>query len=406
MNTNRYIAQKLLPVKGRHFSKPILWIATITVGLGICVMIWAFAITSGFRKEIREKVSGFGSHIVIHFFDNNQSYEKHPFALDSALLAQLAAIPDVRCIQGCASKAGIVQTDEEIEGVLFKGIDTLYDPQFFTRNLIRGHFPDYRHGEDANSILISAHLADRMQLDTGGKIRVYFIQEPVRQRSFRIAGIYSTGMGTYDQTYAICSIQHIQKLNGWSKDSVDALEILLKKEEKTAQIRDSIRRLLPYQLTAETVQEMHPDMFEWISLFDQNELVLVILIIMVVCITLISTQLTITLEQIPIIGMLQALGCSTRDIRHIFLHITGNILLKGMLFGNLIALTVCQIQQHFHLLRLDPKNYFMDYVPMQCQWQSILAINLLVFTISICFLIIPAHVVMRKISIVEALDTK
>lgn len=406
MNINRYIAKKLLPRKGRHFSKPILWIATISVGLGICVMIWAFAITTGFRKEIRDKVTGFGSNIVIHCFDNNQSYEKQPFSLDPALLARFAAMPGVRRVQGCASKAGIVQTDEEIEGVFFKGIDTLYDPQFFTRNLVRGRFPDYRHVEEANSILVSSHLADRLQLDTGERIRVCFVQEPVRQRSFRIAGIYNTGLGSYDQTYALCSIRQIQKLNQWGQDSVDSYEILLDDENQTAQLRDSIQRLLPYQLTAETAQELHPDMFEWLELFDQNVLVLIVLITLVVCITLISTQLTLTLEQIPSIGMLQTLGCSTGDIRQIFLHISGNILLKGMLAGNVVALLVCKLQQETHLLRLDPKNYFMDYVPMQCQWQHLVFINLLVFIISLCFLVIPSHVVTRQIRIVDALETK
>ena len=406
MNANRHIAQKLLPRKGKHFSKPILHIATISVGLGICVMIWAFAITTGFRKEIRDKVVGFGAHIVIHCFENNSSYEKSPFSLQEAVPDKIAQLPNVRSVQACASKAGIIQTDEEIEGVLFKGIGSDYDQTFFKQHLVRGRFPDYGNENDANSILVSSHLADRLKLDTGGKIRVYFIQEPVRQRSFRIAGIYNTGMGTYDQTYAICSIRHIQKLNGWTEDSVDALEILLDDFDRMDQVCKAVNRVLPYHLTAETTQTQHPEMFDWISLFDQNVLVLVILIILVVCITLISTQLTITLEQIPTIGLLQALGCPTKDIRNIFLHISGNILLKGMLFGNAAGLLVCLIQQRTHLLRLDPANYFMDYVPMLCKWQHLLGINALVFVVSLCFLILPAHYVTRHIRVVDALDTK
>jgi lipoprotein-releasing system permease protein len=406
LNANRFIAQRLLPRKGRQFSKPIIWIATISVGLGICVMIWAIAITSGFRKEIRDKVTGFGSHIVIHCFDNNQSYEKQPFSIDPTLLKKLSELPNVRRIQACASKAGIVQTNEEIEGVLFKGIDQQYDSHFFSRHLVKGHFPDYNREEEANDILISAYLANRLQTDTGEKIRAYFVQEPVRQRNFRIAGIYDTGLGSYDQTYALCSIRQIQKLNNWSQDSVDSFELLLRDEEKTDLTRSEIQRLIPYQLTAETAKELHPDMFLWIGMFDQNVMILIILITIVVCITLISTQLTVTLEQIPAIGMLLALGCSHRDIRHIFLHISGNILIKGLLAGNMVALAVCKLQQQTHLLRLDPKNYFMDYVPMQCQWQHIIAINLLILSISICFLLIPSHLVSRKIKIVEALDTK
>ncbi|MBQ2488356.1 MAG: ABC transporter permease [Bacteroidales bacterium] len=406
MNTNRYIAQRLLPRNGRRFSKPILWIATISVGLGVCVMIWAFAITSGFRKEIREKVVGFGSHIVIQRFDNNQSYEKQPFSTHSLPLSKIERLPNVRCVQKCASKAGIIQTNEEIEGILFKGIDSNYDSSFFTRHLIRGHFPNYAHESETNDILISSHLANRLQLDTGEKIRVYFIQNPVRQRSFNIAGIYNTGLGNYDQTYALCAIRHIQKLNNWTEDSVDAIEILLHDFDKMENTCSRINHALPYQLTAETTKKMHPDMFEWIALFDQNVIVLVILITIVVCITLISTLLTITLEQIPAIGMLQTLGCTTKDIRNIFLFISRRILLKGMLIGNAAAMLFCMMQQKTHMLRLDPKNYFMDYVPMLCQWQHILGINLSVFAVGICFLLIPSHFVTKQIRIVDALDTK
>lgn len=369
-------------------------------------MIWAFAITSGFRKEIREKVVGFGSHIVIHRFDNNQSYEKQPFSLHSLPLSKIERLPNVRCVQKCASKAGIIQTNEEIEGILFKGIDSNYDSLFFARHLVRGHFPNYARENETNNILISSHLANKLQLDTGEKIRVYFIQDPVRQRSFKIAGIYNTGLESYDQTYALCAIRHIQKLNNWTEDSVDAIEILLHDFDKMEATCRQINQTLPYQLNAETTKTLHPDMFEWMSLFDQNVIVLVILITIVVCITLISTLLTITLEQIPAIGMLQTLGCTTQDIRNIFLFISRKILLKGMLFGNATALSVCIVQQQTHLLRLNPKNYFMDYVPMLCQWQHVIGINLLVFAVSICFLLIPSHFVTKQIRIVEALDTK
>lgn len=406
MNINRYIAKKLLPKKGRQFSKPICRIATASVALGICVMVWAFAITTGFRKEIREKIVGFGSHIVIQRFENNQSYEKQPFSMREAQPDAVTRLPNVRRLQGCASKAGIIQTGNEIEGIVFKGIGSDYDPSFFSAHLVRGRIPDYAQKEDANSILISSILADKLNLDTGQKIRVCFVQEPVRQRIFRIEGIYNTGMESYDKNYALCSIGQIRKLNNWPGDSVDAIEVLLDDFDEMETTCGQINRILPYNIVAETAKEQHRDMFDWISLFDQNVLVLVILITLVVCITLISTQLTITLEQIPTIGTLQTIGCSTKDIRNIFLHISWNIIVKGMIIGNTVALLVCLLQQQTHLFRLDPKNYFMDYVPMLCQWQHLVGINILVSVISICFLLFPAHYVTRHVRIVDALEIK
>lgn len=406
MNTNRYIAKKILPQKGKNFSTLVIRISTISVALGICVMIWSFAITGGFRKEIRDKVIGFGSHIEIHYFDNNFSYEKRAISSQTQGLQDIASLPNVKKIQYCAYKAGILQTEHEIEGVVFKGIDSTYEPSFFKKHLVRGHFPDYANNSHSNDILISESIADKLQLDTGQKIRAYFIQEPVRQRSFRIAGIYNTGLGSFDQTYILCPLRHIQKLNGWPEDSVSSIEILLHDFEQLEETDASINERLPYNLVAENTKELHRDMFDWISLFDQNVLILVILITLVVCITLISTQLTLILEQTSTIGILQTLGCRPRDIQNIFLYISGRILLKGMLAGNVIAIVVCNIQQYTHLIPLDPKSYFMDYVPMMCQWQHVLEINVFILFVCIGILTLPAYYITRHIRTVDAIETK
>lgn len=406
MNTNRYIAHKILPRKGKHFSKLVIRISITSVAMGICVMIWSFAITGGFQKEIRDKVIGFGSHIEIHYFDNNFSYEKKPISLNALKLNEIENLPEVRKVQACAYKAGILQTDEEIEGVVFKGIDASYDPDFFREHLVRGHFPDYAEDSLSNDIVISESIAEKLQLDTGQKIRAYFVQDPVRQRSFRITGIYNTGLASFDQAYIICPLRHIQKLNGWTKDSVNTLEILLNDFDQLEASTESVNAILPYNLVAENTKELHRDMFDWISLFDQNVLILVILITIVVCITLISTQLTLILEQIPTIGILQTLGCSPKDIRKVFLYISGRILLKGILIGNCIAILVCFIQQRTHLLHLDPKNYFMDYVPMMCQWQHVVGINVFILVVCIGILILPTYYITRHIRTVDAIETK
>lgn len=369
-------------------------------------MIWSFAITGGFRKEIRDKVIGFGSHVEIHYFDNNFSYEKKAISSNAKELQRIAALPNVDRVQACAYKAGILQTESEIEGVVFKGIGNSYDPSFFRKHLLRGYFPDYAGDSLSNDIVISESIADKLKLDTGMKIRAYFIQEPVRQRSFHIVGIYNTGLASFDQTCIICPLRHIQKLNGWPEDSVNTVEILLHDFGQLEATTASINGMLPYNLVAENTKELHRDMFDWISLFDQNVLVLVILITLVVCITLISTQLTLILEQIPTIGILQTLGCGPKDIRNVFLYISGRILVKGILIGNAVAIAVCMLQQRTHLLHLDPKNYFMDYVPMMCQWQHVLGINAFILVVCIAVLLFPTYYITRHIRTVDAIETK
>ena len=389
-----------------RYSKTIMRISIISVALGICVLIWAFAITTGFRKEIREKIIGFSGHLEIHYFDNNTSYEKRAILIEENMLETLKSVEQVACIRPIIHKAGIIQQNEVIEGLLFKGVAPDYPMQFFQKYLVKGHLPEYDSNNISNDILLSESLAKRLHLDTGGKIRVYFVQQPVRQRAFRICGIYNTGLSSYDNTLSLCDIRHLQKINGWNANQADGLEVTLHDFKQMEKAKSLINSLIPYDWTAETAKESHRELFDWMDLFDQNILVLVILISIVVCITLISTQLTLVLEQTSNIGVLKTLGTSNRLIRNVFLQISSKILLKGMLWGNGIALLVCLIQDKTHLIHLNPDNYFMDYVPMECLWQQVVSINLFVWAVTMLVLILPTHYITTRIRTVEAIRSK
>lgn len=368
-------------------------------------MIWAFAITSGFSREIRDKVVGFGSHIEVHYFDNNTPYEKKAITKESAKIDELKKIPNVKYVQSCASKAGIIQTEEEIEGIVFKGIGSDYQGDFFSKNIVKGCFPSYNDSLTSNNIVISEKIASKLKLDTGMKIHVYFVQQPVRQRNFKICGIYNTGLGKYDETYAICDIRHIQKLNNLRENQVDAVEIILENFDELDESCEYINKILPYDLTAETTKEINSEIFDWMGLFDQNIAVLIILITLVVCITLISTQLTLVLEQISNIGILKTMGVDNKSIRNIFLYISGRIVLKGLITGNAIALFVCFLQNKTHIIKLNPDNYFVDYVPMLCRYQHIIGINIFILLICMLVLILPTYYISRKINTITAIQT-
>ena len=406
MNLSRHIAKRLLPRSGKRYARPIIRISVISVALGVCVMIWAFAITSGFRKEIREKVVGFAGHIEIHYFDNNISYEKQSIRTDSVNLEEIARLKEVADLQPDIHKAGIIQKEDVIEGVVFKGVSASFPFPFFQKHLVRGRLPVYEDSITSNDILLSESMARKLRLDTGDKIRVFFVQQPVRQRSFRICGLYNTGLSSYDNNLAVCDIKHLQKLNGWEANEVDGIEVMLHDFRQMESAKEKINALLPYDWIAETAKERHRNLFDWMDLFDQNILVLVILITIVVCITLISTQLTLVLEQTSNIGILQTLGASNNLIRNVFLTISGKILLQGLLWGNGIALAVCFLQNKTHLIRLNPENYFVDYVPMLCQWQHLLGINLFVWLVTMLVLILPTHYITTRIRTVEAIRSK
>ena len=403
MNISFFLSQKLIPKNSNRVSKPVVSISIVSVALGICILLLTFAITTGFRNEIRNKVIGFGSHIEVAHFDNNFSYESSPIFINTDLIASIEQIEGVVNVQPFTTKAGIVKTENEVEGVVFKGIDSRYDSTFFVKNLVSGMFLSISDSATSNDVIVSETLAKKLQLDVGQKLTAFFIQNPVRQRVFTIKGIYNTGLGVYDKTYIVCDMAHLQKLNGWKNDCVGGLEIIINDFNKLYSIDNQVKDVLPYDMLSSTIIDQHGDIFDWIRLFDQNVFILVFLVIIITGVSLISTQLILSLEHISTIGLLKALGCTTSTIRNLFLFLSAKILGLGLLFGNAIGLLFCFLQHHFQLITLNPDNYYVSYVPIDVQWVQVVFINVGAVLISFAVLLIPAHFVARRTSAITAL---
>ena len=403
MNISLFLSQKLIPKDSRRISKPVLTISILSVALGVCILILTFAITTGFRNEIRNKVVGFGSHIEISHFDNNQSYESSPIEIDDVLTAAVKQVEGVVKLQAFSTKAGIAKTENDVEGVVFKGVGSDYDSAFFVKNLIKGSFIRLSDSLTSNEIIISETLAQKLHLDTGQRLTAFFVQNPVRQRVFTIKGIYNTGMNIFDKTFIICDIKHIQRLNDWKSGCIGGLEVLIADFDKIDAVNENINNILPYNMQATTIIARNRMIFDWISLFDQNVFILVLLVLIITGVSLISTQLILILEHISTIGLLKALGSTTAAVRNIFLFISLKILGTGLVVGNFIGLSFCFLQQNFHFITLNPENYYVSYVPIEVQWLQIALINAGAVLISFVVLIIPAHFVARRVSAVRAL---
>jgi len=403
LNFSYFLSQKLIPKDSKSVSKPVVRISIVSVALGICILLLTFAITTGFRNEIRDRVIGLGSHIRVVHFDNNNSYESSPVFINPELISDIERINGVVRIQPFTTKACIVKTENDVEGVVFKGIDANYDARFFVKNLVKGRFISLSDTAVSNEALISEKLAKKLQLDTGIKITAFFIQNPVRQRVFTIRGIYNTGVEDYDKRHIICDMAHLQKINDWANGYVGGLEILIDNFDNMQNINAQVRDVLPYDLQASTIIEQYAGIFDWIHLFDQNVFILIFLVIIIAGVSLISTQLILSLEHISTIGLLKALGCTTSAVRNIFLFLSARILGLGLLFGNMAGLLLCFLQSHFQIFRLNPDNYYVSYVPIDVQWLHVILINVGAIFISFAVLIIPAHFVARKTNTIKAL---
>ena len=372
-------------------------IATIGISLGICIMIVALAIVTGFQREIRGKVIGFASHIQISKYDSNNSLEVSPFDANTTLMNEIKAIEGVASAYRFARKPGIVKSDELVEGVLFKGVDAENTLTFFKKHLVEGRMPVFRDTAGSKEILISKSLATKFNLAPDSSMIVYFVQDPPKARKFKIAGVYETGLGDqdFDQVYVIGDLRVVQKLNKWESNRIGGIEITVAEDFDYHAVNEKVYNQIPSDLTSEDIEELYPQLFGWLSLIDTNVVIVIVLMLIVSVINTVTSLLILILERIQMIGILKALGASNSQISGIFLIQASAMTVKGLFFGNILALSLCFIQREYNLITLNEATYYLKYVPIHLDFIRILLLNAGFFVVSMSCLIFPSLLVSK-----------
>ena len=397
MNTSLFIAKRLYNAKenNNNYTRPIIRIAILAIALSVAVMILSVFILSGFKSNISNKVFGFGGHINISKFSYNQSYENDPINFNSEMLTEIELMDFVDNVQTYATKAGVIKKNNEILGVVLKGVDQSYNWNFFNENLISGNVPLFNDSITENTILISKNISSKMKLNVSDEMIMYFMEKPVRVRKFIISGIYKTGLSEFDDITVIGDLKHIQKLNNWNLNQIGGYEISINNFKNIEIYTSLIDESIDYDLKALSINDKYPQIFDWLRLQDFNVLIILILMLIVGGVNMITSLLIIILEKSRLIGMLKAIGASDWNIRHIFIYNSLQIILGGLFWGNLIAVSLSLLQIRFNFLKLDEAIYFMDFVPINIELFSLFLINL--GTIIICYLIlvIPSAVIAK-----------
>lgn len=404
MSLEFFIAKRIYFSKEgeRQATPPVVRIAMIGIALGLAVMMLSVAIVIGFKKEVRNKVIGFGSHIQITNFDSNTSYESTPIAVSDTLLEHLKAFPGITHVEGFATKPGILKTDTDFQGIVLKGVGDDYDWTFFQSNLKEGELPDLSGERASTDVIISRYLANLLNLNTGDSFLTYFVQEDIRARKFHITGIYETGFIDYDKLFVVADIRQVRRLNGWKTDEVSGLELQVADYSRL----DPIAEELYFDMAEKTdrngnayytrsIKEMNPMIFDWLDVQDINVVVILVLILAVAGFTMISGLLIIILERTNMIGILKALGESNRSIRKIFLYISFFLIGKGMIWGNVIGIALCLIQSHFHVVKLDASIYYLEAVPIDLNLLSLLLLNAGTLAVSMLMMLGPSYLITR-----------
>ena len=405
MNFELFIARKV------HFSKsdgnrkvapPAIRIAVMGIALGLATMIVAVAIVVGFKKEVRNKVIGFGAHIQITNFDSNSSYETNPIYINDSLVNALRNFPGIRQVEAYATKPGILKTENDFQGIVLKGIDEEYDWTFFKEHLKEGDLPEINPDKMSTDVLISRTLANLLGLQCRDSFLSYFVQDEVRARKFIIRGIYDTGFIDYDKLFVITDIKQVRRLNGWNEDAVSGLELFVNDYDQLDLISEKLyfhlmenRDGAGNELYVRSVKELNPMIFNWLSVLDLNVVIILVLMMAVAGFTMISGLLIIILERTNMIGILKALGQPNVSIRKVFLYIASFLIGRGMIWGNVIALIFCLLQSNFHLLKLDASNYYLDAVPIDLSFTSWLFINIGTLAVSMLMMLGPSFLITK-----------
>lgn len=402
MNLEYFIAKRIHFRQDRkHVSRPAVRIAILGIAIGLAVMLLAVSIVTGFKKEIRNKTIGFGGHIQITNFDSNNTYELTPIVLNDTLKDELAAIPGVKHIQAFATKPGIIKTNEQFQGIVLKGIDENFDWDFFKSNLSEG---DILHISDSlqNQAVISKHQADLFKLKLGDTFFAYFMQDQVRARKFTISGIYSTNFIEYDKLFILTDMRHIRQLNDWQDWEVSGYEILIQDFDKIDEIGDQVyfktankAQANGNMLYTQTIRDINPQIFSWLDLLDINVWVILFLMLAVAGFNMISGLLILILERTTMIGILKSIGATNWSVRKIFLYHSLFLIGKGMLWGNIIGLSICALQYFTGIIPLDSEAYYIATVPILFNWPLIIGLNIGTLLASILMMIGPSYLITK-----------
>ena len=401
MNSSIFIAKRLFTAKenNNNYTRPIIRIAILAIAISVAVMILSVFILSGFKDNISNKVIGFGSHIKITKFNNNQSFENDPIDFNADTYDKIKNLDFVNHINIYATKAGIIKNDVDIHGVVLKGVSGDYNWEFFKNNLISGDIPNIKDSTKiaSNDILISESISKKLNIKLGEELVIYFIQNPARVRKFKVSGIYKTALSEFDDITAIADLNHLIKLNNWNTNQIGGYEIKTKDFDNVSSYTSEIDELIDFDLKAQNSKDLNPQIFDWLRLQDFNVVIILILMLLVGCVNMVTSLLIIILEKSKFIGVLKAIGLSNWNIRKIFIYNSLYILLNGLFWANLFVILFTFFQKRFHLISLDETIYFMSSVPVKFDVFSMFIIN--IGTIIICYLvlIIPT-ILIAKIS--------
>jgi lipoprotein-releasing system permease protein len=441
LNLSYFISKRISREDTGTFSSTIHKIAVITITVGLSAAIVSFLIMSGFQSTVKNKIYSFSSHMLIRNINSDGEMEERPFFFNTIDVVQHPGnYPMITHVQEYAHKPGIIKTEDELMGIAFKGVSKSFDVEAFRENMVEGEFIHLSDTAVSNDVVLSRTIADKVNAKVGDKIIVHFFQNPPRFRRLNVTGIYETNLTEYfDSKVIIGDLRLIQQLNDWADGVAGGVEVFIDfnrfdrselfslymsdamdyiwdtdwsfreklmesynawaaysfEEMALEETRRVIGEAMDYDHKIDQANHTYQVVFEWLALIQRQVLILLTIILVVVCVNMISVVLILVMERTPMVGMLKALGAKNRQVRSIFIFQGVNLIVRGLIYGNIVGLGLCFLQHKFRFMKLNPHDYYMAFVPIGWSLETILFLNLLVLAVVTVVLWIPTAITTR-----------
>jgi len=450
LNLSYFISKRLRQGTSGGFASIIHKIAVATIAIGLAAAIVAFLIMLGFQTAVKNKIYAFSNHLLVTKFTMNNAVEEQPFNYHIGLYEHPGRFPFVKHIQEYSHKAGLIKTESEVLGIVFKGVgrgtnDFAKSPSYFKDNIVEGRFIHFADSGYAKEVVLSRVIANKIDAKVGDNIILHFFQNPPRFRKLKIVGLYETNLSDYfDGKVLIGDLRMVQQLNGWNANEAGGLEITLDMKQfdafelwkKSLPMQDTavpesdtlfyeqsaptswlsfdfdraaleharvtIGNSMDYDLNVESVRDKYIQVFEWLDLIKRQVKILLGIILFVISMNMVSVILILVMERVPMVGVLKALGATNRTVRSVFMYNGMNLIARGLLWGNVIGLGLCWLQDQFKIMKLNPHDYYVSYVPIEWSVLTVVMLNLIIFGIVTLVLLLPTYWIV-KISPVKAI---
>lgn len=396
MNLSYFISKRISRGLEGGFSSTIHKIAIVSIAVGLAAAMVSFLIMTGFQQTVKNKIYSFSAHLLITRYTMNNSMEEQPFDFNIDLYNNAEQFGFIDHIEEYSHKAGLIKTDNEVLGVVFKGVGKSFDKNQFKENMIQGEFLHFSDSGYTREVVLSAVIANKLKSKVGDDVVIHFFQNPPRFRKLKVVGIYETNLSDYfDSKVIIGDIRMIQRLNDWRDSIAGGLQIYVKDPNTIDEAAKTIGESMDYDLFIEKVSDKYVQVFEWLGLITRQVNILLAIILIVVCVNMISVILILVMERTQMIGVLKAMGATDKLIRSIFVYNGISLIMKGLFFGNLLGLGLCYMQYKWKFIQLNPHDYYMSYVPIGWDWEVVIILNALVFTVVTLVLLLPTAIVSR-----------